>query len=135
NVFREHPLNLNTASREDLESLVLLNDLQVQALLDHIARYGKLLSLEELQTIDGFDPKTIFIILPFIKVNEQEEIRKVSLKEMLEKGKSALFIRYQQVLQEQKGYSPADTSTGDTHRYNGNASKIYSRYRDRKSVV
>src|SRR5690349_19383872 len=40
NIYKEHPLDLNTASREELESLTLLNDLQVQALLDHITKYG-----------------------------------------------------------------------------------------------
>lgn len=128
-IYKDHPLNLNTASREELQNIFLLNDLQIQALLDHIEKNGKLISLEELQSIDGFDVETITNILPFVKVNGGERISKTDFKEMFTKGKSTLFIRYQQVLEEQKGFSPKNESTGDTHRYYGSAAKIYARYR------
>src|SRR5437868_10024563 len=59
NIYKQHPLDLNDATKEELESLTLLNDLQIQALLDHIAKHGKLISIEELQSIDGYDLKTI----------------------------------------------------------------------------
>src|ERR1051325_4968304 len=51
--FKEHPLDLNSATHEELESLILLNPLQAEALLKHIKENGKLIALEELQTIDG----------------------------------------------------------------------------------
>jgi DNA uptake protein ComE-like DNA-binding protein len=129
NTYKDHPLNLNTASREDLQNLTLLNDLQIQALLDHIAKNGKLISLEELQTIDGYDLTTIYNILPFVKVNEGTTNPTLNLKELFTKGKSTLFLRYQQVLEEQKGFTPPIDSTGDTHRYLGSQAKIYARYR------
>ncbi len=129
NIYKEHPLDLNTATKDQLENLTLLNDLQVQALLDHIAKNGKLISLEELQSIDGFDLQTIYDILPFVKVNEGSAGTKPDFKKMFTQGKSMLIIRYQQVLEEQKGFSPPDTSTNDTHRYYGSAAKIYARYR------
>ncbi|MCX6292673.1 MAG: helix-hairpin-helix domain-containing protein [Bacteroidetes bacterium] len=129
NAYKDHPLNLNTASRENLENIVLLNDLQVQALLDHIDKYGKLISIEELQSIDGFDLETIYNILPFVHVNDIGENPKLNLKNMLANGKSAVFIRWQQVLEEQKGFSPKNESTGDTHRYYGSPAKLYARYR------
>jgi hypothetical protein len=127
NIYKEHPLDLNTATKEQLENLTLLNDLQVQALLAHIAKNGKLISLEELQSIDGFDLQTIYNILPFVKVNEGLSNTKPDFVKMLTKGKSMLMIRYQQVLQEQKGFSPPDSN--DTHRYYGSPAKIYARYR------
>src|SRR4051812_7786612 len=42
--FREHPLNLNTATEKDLLDLTLLNDLQIDALLTHIEKNGKLIA-------------------------------------------------------------------------------------------
>ncbi len=129
NIYKEHPLDLNTATKDQLENLTLLNDLQVQALLDHIAKNGKLISLEELQSIDGFDLQTIYDILPFVKVDEGAANTKPDFKKMFTQGKSMLMIRYQQVLEEQKGFSPPDTSTNDTHRYNGSPAKFYTRYR------
>lgn len=129
NLYKEHPLNLNSASREDLQGIILLNDLQIQALLDHIEKFGKLISLEELQSIDGFDLETIHHILPFVKVNNLESNPPLNLKEMLAKGRNTFFIRYTQILEEQKGFSPNDESIGDTHRYYGSSAKIYARYR------
>jgi DNA uptake protein ComE-like DNA-binding protein len=128
-VYKAHPLNLNTATREELQGLILLNDLQIEALLLHIEKNGKLISLEELQSINGFDPETIHHILPFVKVGGGESSVKVNVGEMFTKGKSVFFIRYQQVLEEQKGFSPPDPSTGDTHRYYGSPVKLYTRYR------
>jgi hypothetical protein len=127
NIYKEHPLDLNTANKEELENLTLLNELQVQALLDHIAKNGKLISMEELQSIDGFDLQTIYNILPFVKVNEGATNAKPDILKMITQGKSMLMIRYQQVLEKQKGFS--DTLPGDTHRYYGSAAKIYTRYR------
>src|SRR5438045_2465699 len=68
NYFREKPLNLNTAGKEDLEALTLLNSLQIAALLKHIEENGKLIALEELQTVDGFDAETIYRLLPHVKI-------------------------------------------------------------------
>src|SRR5690349_17122094 len=53
--YKEHPLNLNKTTREELQDLMMLNDLQIDALLNHIESDGKLIALEELQTIGGFD--------------------------------------------------------------------------------
>src|ERR1035438_9599719 len=58
NHFKENPLDLNSSSREDLEQLGLLNDIQISALLAHIKQNGKLLEIYELQTIDGFNLET-----------------------------------------------------------------------------
>ena len=129
NFYKENPLNLNQAKREDLENLSLLNNLQIQAFLNHIEKNGKLVALEELQSIDGFYLTTIHKILPFVRVNDQESQSRFNIHEVLTKGKSTLFIRYQQVLEEQKGFSPADAGTGSTRRYDGSAVKLYSRYR------
>ena len=53
--YFDHPLNLNRAKLDELESLGLLTSIQINNLLVHIDKNGKLMTLEELQTIDGFD--------------------------------------------------------------------------------
>lgn len=58
------PLDLNRATAEELAELNLLNDVQIGALLAHVDRTGRMLSLYELQTINGFDPATIALIRP-----------------------------------------------------------------------
>ena len=52
--YLQNPLNLNNASFEDLDELSLLSDVQINNLLEHITRNGKLISVYELQSIDGF---------------------------------------------------------------------------------
>ena len=70
NNYQEHPLNLNTATADDLKELTLLNNIQINAILDHIKKNGKLIAYEELQTIDGFDEETIQKILPYVTIGD-----------------------------------------------------------------
>src|ERR1017187_1692224 len=53
--YAEHPINLNQTTREELQELKLLNDIQINNLLNHIEKNGKLIVIYELQSIDGFD--------------------------------------------------------------------------------
>ncbi|MBP9160981.1 MAG: helix-hairpin-helix domain-containing protein, partial [Flavobacteriales bacterium] len=49
------PLDLNHATAQDLADLYMLSDIQVNAIIDHIQRFGKFISIYELQTIDALD--------------------------------------------------------------------------------
>ena len=66
--FSENPINLNKTTKEELRELYFLNSYQIDKLLVHIERNGKLLSYLELQTIAGFDVQTIQNLLPFISI-------------------------------------------------------------------
>jgi hypothetical protein len=124
--YSEHPLNLNEASREELEDLLLLDELQIQALQNHIRDNGKLIALEELQSVDGFDQETINKILPYVTIGNINTAPKITFKKLLTDGKSNFFVRGQQVLENQKGFS--DTLP-DKSRYLGDPLKLYSRFR------
>ncbi|HVA98169.1 MAG TPA: hypothetical protein VNG53_04680, partial [Bacteroidia bacterium] len=52
--YQKNPLNLNTATANDFSALHLLNKIQINNLLKHIRTSGLLLSIYELQSIDGF---------------------------------------------------------------------------------
>ena len=126
------PINLNNCTKNDLSSLVLLNEIQINNLLAHIEDNGKLITIYELQAIDGFDLNTINNILPFVKVNRDFEALNVNLKEVLKNGKHELFLRSQLILEEQKGFSPidsADLAANPNSRYLGSKPKFYTRYR------
>ncbi|MFH1319451.1 MAG: helix-hairpin-helix domain-containing protein [Bacteroidota bacterium] len=127
----EKPLNLNTASKEQLEQLYMLNEFQINNLLEHRENNGKLMAIYELQTVDGFDADAISKILPFVKISRDVDVPHLSAKEMLLNGKHELFIRYQRVLEEQNGFTPPDTNSDGTltSRYNGSPDKLYTRYR------
>ena len=83
--FIEHPLNLNKANIDDLEALGILGSFQINNLLVHQEKNGKLMTLEELQTIEGFDLATIKRLLPFVKVTSNVDDAQLKLKTLLKK--------------------------------------------------
>lgn len=130
--FYEHKLDLNRATAEELRTLYLLSEIQISNLLNHINKYGKLDSVYELQAVKGFDLESIYGILPFIKVGPGGALGRQGLKTVFRDGRSDLFIRYQQYLEEQEGFSPAtdeELAENPNARFKGSAARIYTRYR------
>src|SRR4030095_16609780 len=63
--LREHPVNMNTATEDDLVQMHLLNVLQIRNFLSYRNLLGPLLSLHALQAVPGWDLETIRHLLPF----------------------------------------------------------------------
>lgn len=61
-----NPLNINTSSREELSSVILLTRFMVESLLDYRAEYGWIGSFAELSLVDGFDEKAVELLRPFV---------------------------------------------------------------------
>lgn len=130
--FKEHPINLNSTTKEELQQLYLLNDLQINSLLDHIEKNGKLITLYELQTIRGFDLQTIRKLIPYIHVSDNVNVAHFNLKEMFTKGEHTVILRYAQTIEKQKGFTPIDSTAlmnSPNSRYIGSPQRIYTRYR------
>ncbi len=150
------PIDLNNATAEELNSLLLLSDVQVSTLLQHIRRNGKLLSLYELQAINSWDPATINLVRPFITVRENALATRASLKEILKQGSHELMLRSTMNIEERRGFldrrnffgkeyaypngSPLpdfdapgvrDSLRANSKAYLGSPYRIYSRYRFR----
>ncbi len=70
--FLDHPLNINTATDEELRQLHLLTEFQIFSLISYIQDHGELLSVNELQLVYGFDLHLISNLLPFIIVSPQK---------------------------------------------------------------
>jgi len=129
--FREHPLNLNFASEEEFRRLVFLNSIQIYNLMAYRESYGRFVSVYELQAIEGFDMETIQKILPYIKISKDKEKIPISFKRLVKYSGHEFLFRYQQILEEQKGYAPIDDSTlleNPNSRYLGSPQKYYFRY-------
>jgi hypothetical protein len=125
--YIDHPLDLNTATKSDLSELSLLNDVQINELLVHIERFGKLISIYEIQALPSWDLAIIEQVLPFIYVTDRFNQPHFSLDELLKASTQELYVRYSKVLEEQKGYQPSAT-TG-VPAYLGSNDKLYTRYR------
>tara|TARA_B100001109_G_C18864311_1_gene476021 strand:- start:816 stop:2903 length:2088 start_codon:yes stop_codon:yes gene_type:complete len=130
--YFDHPINLNRASKLELEDLGLLNDIQINSLLKHIEDHGRLITFEELQSIKGFDLESILLIQPFTEVKGDLDQPRLSLKSMFEEGTSQLFIRYSSILEEQEGFShisSEELQENENARYLGSNARLYSRFR------
>ncbi|WP_291727199.1 hypothetical protein [Bernardetia sp.] len=126
--FFIQPLDLNKANRNDLISTFLLSETQIEDFLNHRERYGKLLSIYEIQSIPSWDEMTIERIVPFVTVTEstiQQDTRSLFQRILAEKNKT-LLIRYSRVLEEQRGYT---TDTTGATRYLGSPNRVYTRMR------
>lgn len=64
--FRQHPLNLNTATTEELSRLHLLSPDQISSLINYRRKTGTIYSLYELASVNGFAPDLLGKIQPFV---------------------------------------------------------------------
>jgi len=119
--YQKHPLNLNTASAEDLYPLRFLTELQIQSLVRYRAAFGKLLNIYELQAVPGFDLVTIKRLLPYIIVGEPQTAKE-SFFSRLHNGSRSVLFRWSRVLEQAKGYD----TTLKTH-YLGDPNRLLLR--------
>ncbi|MBL0330267.1 MAG: helix-hairpin-helix domain-containing protein [Bacteroidetes bacterium] len=128
----QNPINLNKTNREELQALELLNDIQINNLLTHIEKNGKLITIYELQGISGFDLQTIQKILPYVKVADNFTSAHFGAKEMFKNGQHVVLFRYGRTIEDQTGFSATDSASlakSINSRYIGSPDKIYARYR------
>ena len=125
--YLARPLNLNRAEEGDLRNLGLLSDVQILNLLQHREETGDLLAIYELQVIPGFDGNTIQRILPFVSVNSDLDDFNLSVSEMAFSGKNELYIRWNRILEDQKGY--VLSAEDSENRYLGSPDQLYVRYK------
>ncbi|MBC7417640.1 MAG: helix-hairpin-helix domain-containing protein, partial [Pedobacter sp.] len=122
--LRKRPLDLNNASAEDLGQIFFLSPLQISNLLLHIKENGKLADLLELQTINGFDLKTIQSLLPFVSLKANLNLEKINFKNLSQFGSHDFIIRLAQTLEKQKGFTDLPGN-----RYLGSPEKMQFRYK------
>lgn len=131
NYYYDHPLNLNNATEEELQSLGLLTDIQINDLLLHIKLFGKLISIYELQSLTYWDIQTIRIVEPFVKVDDKLDQLSISPKEVLKYGVLEAYFRFQTTPEFKAGYEDVPDSILNTSNsyYHGDPNKYYSRFR------
>lgn len=101
----QNPINLNQATREQLDKLPFLSDIQIENVLAYIYQNGKLQTIYELQLIEGLDMTDIRRMLPFVKVGEAVDMNKMFyLNDILKYGKNELFFRMDKGLETKEGY-------------------------------
>ena len=140
--LRRKPLNLNTASRDELSMIPGFNETLITNLQEHIRRFGKLTSIYELQAIEGMNKEAFEAIKTYTTVKElkakdinPDELHPAgpALSEILSGLNGEVMVRWVRILEEQKGYTPPDTNSDGslTSRYQGSPDRIYTRFRMR----
>ena len=95
------PLNINSATRSQLESLSVLSLFQIESLLEYIQEYGGIISYSEFEYVDGFNPDIVAFLRPFISLSSvQASEQAVSQIRTKVKWKSSQegFLRYARYL-------------------------------------
>lgn len=122
--YYQNPLNLNSATDEQLRSMGLLNDSQIASLLEYRQKKGNFETIYELKDIPGFDYLIAYQLQMFFYVGKVTEKQKLEIKPMLSRGRHDVITRYSRILEEQNGF--IDTTDS---RYKGSRDKLYLRYR------
>jgi len=129
--LKKHPLNLNYAKKEEMMELQLLSEIQINHLIHHREQNGYLMTIYELQSIEGFDVQIIKKILPYVYVSNYFNSSFYSVNEMLKYGKHEYVMRLQRIIEKQSGYMKPDSLTKATKPnsyYLGDPNRIFARY-------
>ncbi len=108
--LKDHPVNLNNTTFEQLMKIPYLKEQQAKNLVEYVQSTGPFLSVFELRAVKGLDSLSIVQILPFITISEGPKEHPLRIGNILRYGRHQLFIRYQQILEHQKGYRVDDSA-------------------------
>lgn len=123
--------DLNRITEEQLRSIFILNEFQIQSLLAYRIESGSFLSVYELQNIEGFTMEAIQRLIPFVKVDDTTTgVNKNLLKRILHENNNYLIVRYDRTLEEKKGYTD---NASPLAKYIGSPDRIYTRFLTRRT--
>lgn len=103
--LHEHPYNINTITKEQLEQFPFLNAGQIENILAYLYSYGPMQTLGELQLVKEMDFETRQMLSFFVYAGPVEKKSKYpSLKNILRYGKHEIITRLDVPLYERAGY-------------------------------
>lgn len=123
-----NPLNINRASVDELLQIPGLNFRFAQEIVAYRDEVKPFESVDELRYVSGIGTVTLNRIRPYVRVGEGLERGRdyyLNTNYWTSNSRVETTSRYQQVLQEQAGYSRPDSLGG----YLGSPAKVYQRFR------
>lgn len=117
--YAEHPMNINQATREELERLPFLSDQQIEDILAYIYHYGEMKSLGELAMISSVGWQQRQLLSCFVYAGELPKRSHPTIREILRYGKQELVATAKVPFYERKG---------DVNGYLGGKYKHWFRY-------
>ncbi|MCG8698653.1 MAG: helix-hairpin-helix domain-containing protein, partial [Bacteroidales bacterium] len=101
---RQNPINLNSATKDELGQLLFLSDYQILSILNYRRRSGGFISIYELQYIPGFNSEFVALLTPYFFVGEKSTTQKVNWNRVPKDGNHSVMLETGRVFQQQKGY-------------------------------
>jgi hypothetical protein len=99
--YLETPININTATRNDLERLHFLTSFQIENILNYRQSVGQIYSQYELLAIDGLKQQTADILTAFVRFDDAETEKKTFTSQQI-------HFRYGQYIEKQAGFIEND---------------------------
>ncbi len=123
--------DLNTITEEQLRSLFILNESQIQSFLTYRIEAGPFLSVYELQNITGLTEDIIQKLSPFVTVRDEAmSFNKNLITRILNEKNNYLILRFDRTMEEKKGYKKSTTPSG---KYFGSPDRLYTRFQTRRT--
>ena len=116
-----NPLDLNKATFEDLQSLIIFSDAEINRIINHRITYGDFVDRYELQAIEGLSLEKARI-LSYLSYVDRNNFRNAP-----ELAYSQLYTKWERKIQKEKAYR------GDMPTYRGDQNYLYLRYLYRNS--
>lgn len=102
--LNQHPVDLNHASREQLEQLPFLSAQQVEDIMAYLYQYGPMKSLAELQMIRSLDYQRRRLLTFFVRIDDDEQKQGFpSLKTITQYGRHELMATAKIPFYERRG--------------------------------
>ena len=112
----EHPFNLQSVTKQDLERLPFLTDIQIENLLYYIYKYGPLVDCYELKNVEDLDFQTITYLLPFVYVGiADKNSPNLRSKNDKQQVKQELLLRSDYTFQRKAGYKKVSEEERHDH--------------------
>lgn len=124
--LHEHPMNINTATKEELGRLPFLSDQQIEDIQAYVYSYGAMKSAGELLMIKSLDYATRQKLMPFIYIGNPAGKKMPSLREMLDKGNHELLASASIPFYQRKG--DINGYAGYKYKHSFRYNFVYSRY-------
>ena len=96
-------VNINTLTPELAFEFLKITDYQYYNLMSYLSEYGPMVSVYELNAVEGFSYEEMCRLSSMVTV-EAVQKRRGFFKNFFRKSKSSFLLRYGQVLEKQKGY-------------------------------
>lgn len=101
--LEQNPVDINSATKEELERIPFLNESEISDILEYIYRNGQILSAAELAMIRSLSAAKRNLLEYFICINEKKEGGFPKIKNIIKYGKSTLIATGGMPLYDRKG--------------------------------